>query len=386
MTKYLRFFIFLLVSSLQFLGSSPVSAQNTYTITGKILGSENKFIHLDYFDAVKFVPIDSAIAKPDGSFSFTKKNQKPAFVRIRLSPENWVMLYVNANENLKLEGNYNKFYENYTLTGDKNNQDLREFIRYLQDFAAKTQNINEKLKTYNTKPETELDSMRLVLGLQVETLGEEYIKTIKKFANDHPNTILVCYALYYLKANEEYEYIDKALNALEYSPLQQSPYFQYYNVGFRATQNSLSALAKGKPAPELTLKDTSGNIVPLSATKGKITLIEFWESGCHGCEMKHPKLLKLYKKYRSQGFEIYGVALDDDLQKWKNGIKRDSLQWINVCELTGFKTSFSFTYDVKFTPQNYLLDQDGLVIGRDFKGEDLEYKIASAIRKMNTAK
>ena len=82
----------------------------------------------------------------------------------------------------------------------------------------------------------------------------------------------------------------------------------------------------------------------------------------------------------SKGFEIYGVALDEDPEQWKKAIVNQDLMWINVCELSGFRTSFSFIYDVKFTPQNYLIDRQGNFIARDLRGDALEYKIASLLK------
>jgi peroxiredoxin len=362
--------------------SQKIGNQN-FTIEGLIKNAKNSTIYLDYFNATSYVPLDSAVCDELGKFKFTQPNEVRKFVRIRFTEQNWVTLYV-LNDFIKIIGDKEGFYKNYQLiNASEENKDFRNFIGELQNFTVKLDSINSLLKTHVNKPE--MDSLRLVYGLEADKEIEAHTKRIKEFGDRHRSTILLCYAIYYLNKDDDYEYIENALKDLEkYN--QTSVYFQYYNMGFLVRKNGIKPLTKGKIAPELLIKNTNNKIIPLSSTRGKITLVEFWESSCHGCELNHPNLVRLYKKYRKAGFEIYGVALDDDLKKWKEGIKRDNLNWINVSELKGFTTSFQFTYDVKYTPQNYLLDEYGMVIGKDLKGEDLEYKIASNLLRLSSTK
>jgi len=67
----------------------------------------------------------------------------------------------------------------------------------------------------------------------------------------------------------------------------------------------------------LTLKEMSGKAVTLSAYKGKVLLVDFWATWCGPCKIEIPGFVELYSKYRSQGFEIVGVLLDDQIAKAK---------------------------------------------------------------------
>jgi len=52
-------------------------------------------------------------------------------------------------------------------------------------------------------------------------------------------------------------------------------------------------------------------------SKNKITLIDFWASWCAPCLAEVPHLKEAYKGYRSRGFEIVGISLDQSSEAWK---------------------------------------------------------------------
>lgn len=67
----------------------------------------------------------------------------------------------------------------------------------------------------------------------------------------------------------------------------------------------------GKAAPDFALEDLSGNTVNLSASKGRVVLLDFWATWCPPCLMSIPELVGLQHKYRDQGLEVIGISLDD---------------------------------------------------------------------------
>ncbi|MBI2186471.1 MAG: TlpA family protein disulfide reductase [Acidobacteria bacterium] len=66
-----------------------------------------------------------------------------------------------------------------------------------------------------------------------------------------------------------------------------------------------------------TLKDLDGRDVTLSAYKGKVVLLDFWATWCAPCKVEIPGFIELFSKYRSQGLQVLGFAVDDPVPALK---------------------------------------------------------------------
>jgi len=77
----------------------------------------------------------------------------------------------------------------------------------------------------------------------------------------------------------------------------------------------LQAANQRKAAPEFALKDSSGATVNLKDYRGKVVLLDFWATWCHGCKQEIPWFSEFERKYAAKGLTVVGVSLDDD--GWK---------------------------------------------------------------------
>lgn len=138
----------------------------------------------------------------------------------------------------------------------------------------------------------------------------------------------------------------------------------------------------GEKAPEIALAAPDGTIIKLSSLKGKVVLIDFWASWCGPCRKANPGVVKVYNKYKDQGFTVYSVSLDQNKQRWEQAIEKDGLAWKNhVSDLKFWNNKAAADYGVEGIPATFLLDKNGVIIDSDLHGNSLDGAVKRALKK-----
>src|SRR6266700_259737 len=79
---------------------------------------------------------------------------------------------------------------------------------------------------------------------------------------------------------------------------------------------TLTAANSRKAAPDFTLRDSTDTPVKLSDYRGRVVLLDFWATWCHGCMTEIPWYIEFQQKYEQRGLVVIGVSMDDD--GWKS--------------------------------------------------------------------
>lgn len=135
----------------------------------------------------------------------------------------------------------------------------------------------------------------------------------------------------------------------------------------------------GERYVDFEMNDTNEIARNLSDFKDKLVLLEFWASNCGPCRKENPSLVKTYEKYNPKGFEIFAVSLDTKKTSWLKAIEKDKLPWLQVSDLKGRDNSASLIYGINGIPDNFLIDQNGIIVGRNLRGEELNKKLAELL-------
>ncbi|SDS66400.1 Thiol-disulfide isomerase or thioredoxin [Gillisia sp. Hel1_33_143] len=130
----------------------------------------------------------------------------------------------------------------------------------------------------------------------------------------------------------------------------------------------------GEQFVDISMENPNGEIKKLSDLKGKVILLEFWASWCLPCRESNPDLVEIYNEYKSKGFEIYSVSIDQDKESWINAINMDNLKWTNVSDLQKPNKAAKL-YGVSSIPDSFLIDQNGNVIDNKLRGKELRKKL-----------
>ena len=132
--------------------------------------------------------------------------------------------------------------------------------------------------------------------------------------------------------------------------------------------------ASAKAIRDFTAFNLAGEEVRLRDVlrENKYTLVEFWASWCGPCIAEIPHLQEAYERFRSNGFEILAVNLDDDPENWRIASEEDyDINWLNVSDNQAFGSPVAKLYRVKAIPANFLVSTEGKTVARRLRGTNV---------------
>jgi peroxiredoxin len=114
---------------------------------------------------------------------------------------------------------------------------------------------------------------------------------------------------------------------------------------------------------DLTLKDTQGKSVNLSAYKGKVILLDFWATWCPPCRKEIPGYIELYNTYKSRGLVVIGVSMDEDTPDVKSFATQMKM---NYPILLGFgrEDDLKPAFGELPLPTSFVIARDGSIYAR----------------------
>ena len=119
-----------------------------------------------------------------------------------------------------------------------------------------------------------------------------------------------------------------------------------------------AAASERKPAPNFSLDDSQGKAIKLSDFHGKVVLLDFWATWCHGCKTEIPWFMEFHKKYESDGLAVIGVSMDED--GWK-AVKPFVTEWKIPYSIVVGNQELGKLYSVESMPVTLLIDREGRI-------------------------
>ncbi len=112
-------------------------------------------------------------------------------------------------------------------------------------------------------------------------------------------------------------------------------------------------------AADFTLKDANGASVKLSDYRGKVVLLNFWATWCGPCGVEVPWFTEFEQRYKSQGFAVLGVSMDED--GWPAVKPYLADHKVNYRVLLGNDTIAQLYGGLDSLPTSFVIDKAGRV-------------------------
>jgi len=350
-------------------------SQQGYVITGTAEGTvDGDTVYLCQMQGFfAMVPTDTAVVK-NGQFEF-KGSYDGAAIRYVIALHNgdavggWADVILEKKANIKVQifkdeekkpvvesdGVESKLYKEYMALEDKWNK-LEESS---WDIVRERKGTPEEIEA----AQKELDS-----------LSDEMHKAEKQFMIDHlPSGVSdMILADIYNRAETEAEKTE--LLELFKQKCPDTPNYKMIVADIEAQQRS----AVDAKYTDFTMEDPEGEKLSVSqfVKNNKYTLIDFWASWCGPCRAEMPNVVKAYEKFHDRGLEIIGVSLDSDKKAWLAGLDHLGMAWPQMSDLKGWECEAASLYGIKAIPANVLIDQNGVIVAKDLREEELQTKLA----------
>lgn len=212
-------------------------------------------------------------------------------------------------------------------------------IRFFSDEAFHSLKFRNGLREY-------LDYVASATKLPNENYTLHVFRLIDDKLRAHPRTKEYLKA-YFLKFSFAYESnLDSLIRCMSFFQAEYptSTHLDFFSSRFK---EKVAIVYSQKKLPDISLRDTLGNIISLKDLKGKILLIDFWGSWCQPCRDEMPYSKKLQEEIGSDLVQFVYINAYDDNQRWKQTIRVLGLKGLHLrgdnAAIERLKSFYSFT-------------------------------------------
>lgn len=343
------------------------------TINGELKGAPDSNVIVKLLDVSSYTVLDTLKTRSDGTFKYeidVTKGQ-PEFVYIFYGDTKVASLLLDEGEAVNVVADT---LGNYKVDGSPESVLLQtvenDFASFMNGFTALAAKAEQTGLSDSDKKQIQSD------------LSAEYIKYYRKamkyvMENSHSLTVV---PVLFQRINAGFPVFSQQTDAILFNNICDSlrtiyPDSRYVSALAKEADSRAKNLnlelqlqnAEQKGYPDLNLPNEKGERVALSSLGGKVILVHFWSaSNATQSIFNIERILPLYEKYHSKGFDVYEVCVDTDKAQWASVVKNQKLPWTNVCDGLGNLSTALNLYAVTQVPTSVLI-VDGEIYDKPVK-------------------
>ena len=362
------------LSFLFFLNSCG-SSDNQFELIGNADVSDGTMIYVLQADQNNQPYIKDSTSVQSNSFKFKGVSSTPQISYIQVEGVNGYVLAILENGDIKADIDKDDI-SNSRVYGTKSNDD---FIKY----KSETKSLVDVMNNISSEAQNAIMSGDVVTAMELEKEYNSKEREVMLYEWDfivdnldsYMSALLLEVFMIENKVNKDsiIDVYESFSNRIKVSDVGK-------NIADLLSQFE-DPIEVGEIAPDFTAPSIDGPDVTLSneLVNNKVTLLDFWAAWCRPCRIENPNLVRLHKKYKDAGFDIIGVSLDRTREQWEQAVIDDNLPWTQVSNLNFWNDPVARRYSIRAIPQSYLLNKEGLVMGKNLRGQELEDRILSLL-------
>ncbi len=343
-----------------------------YVITGNIKGADSVTFLLQERGSGQYVTLDSAVAR-NGVFRMKGGPVKhPEMVVLSAKNTRDRTTFYLENSEITITGSLDSLYD-VKVTGSRTQDEYNAFRESDKPLSEKYSKLSEEFQYARQNNDT---ARQNAIRKEAEGIDREMTQLQKDFVKNHPASFVTPTILAGLSIEMDGSELESYINGLD-TAVANTPVIK--DLKERAVK--MMAVSVGQKAPDFTLNDPEGKPVSLYSKVGsKLLLVDFWAGWCGPCRRENPNVVKIYNEFSKKGFDVFGVSLDQKRDEWVQAISDDHLTWTQVSDLQFWGNAAARLYAVNSIPANFLLDQNGIIIARNLRGDELYNKVKEILK------
>ena len=340
---------------------------NNFKVNVSLKNGNDRTVYLQKFVDNAPVIIDSAIIANETAVLTASTDNPQVLYALKVKGMRGSMPFFADNKDVAIVGDINN-PKDVEIMASETQKELDAYNKQLNEYDVQIRDLYAVMQqAFSDNDSINMDSLNKVgtaLMEQQDNFRDDYIKA-------HPDSFVTHYILEQVKQDYPLDQLKEMMAGFT----TKSIYSEKLN-DYIAKQERLEV---GQPFIDFTLQTIEGENVTLSEriAQNKVTMIDFWASWCGPCRKENPVVKAAYEQFHELGFDVIGISVDQDEAAWLKAVEEDQLPWTQVRD--GENTA-SELYMIYYIPSNFLFDQNGTMIAKGLRGDDLAAKLTEILK------